>query len=351
MRLADITYKGVGIAVACARGDLPLVCMLVTEGEEQGVDMLSADEEGNNPLHYAALSENPSLIDYLLRKARSRGTIRGWIGNGGGAINGRARGPSLLPPPGCPGGHAWFVEMRNNEDETALLRSAVKGDMGVMKALLDAGAALDAADSSGNTVFHNAARNGRVWALAYCIAAAAGDSLKGSDGSGNGNGNGTQGSARLRPLARRGGGGEGISAEGHAVRWPQLWILCCALARACGGGWGVGGGRVGGAMVLLNGQNFTLPLRSSRRGLLWKKDCDGHTALEWACYAGHLRIVRMLLDQGLNPTARDRGGKTCLHWAATQGKAEICRMLVMLGGDPRAPDTDGQDAFHLSENH
>ncbi|CAM9912553.1 unnamed protein product [Choristocarpus tenellus] len=261
-RVGDMSYKGVGIDVACARGDLPLVGMLMADGEGQGVDMLMPDEEGNTLLHYGALSDNPELIHFLLRKARKRG--RGGIWMSGRDDSATESTPQCSLPTPLVGASEviTFLESKNDAGETAFLRSAVKGDVGVLKAFLDAGANLHVTDSVGNTVLHNAARNGKLWALAFCIAAAA------------------------EPKAKDKG-------RGH----------------------GDGAGATGGL-----GENGTDS--SPSKGLLWQKDCDGHTSLEWGCYSGHLRIVRLLVDQGLDVTTQDSGGKTCLHWAATQVRRE-----------------------------
>lgn len=40
----EVTYRGVSLSIACAKGDLPLVAMLMAEGAEQGLDMLEADK-------------------------------------------------------------------------------------------------------------------------------------------------------------------------------------------------------------------------------------------------------------------------------------------------------------------
>lgn len=43
-RPEEVTYRGVNLPIACAKGDLPLVAMLIAEGSEQGLDMLEADK-------------------------------------------------------------------------------------------------------------------------------------------------------------------------------------------------------------------------------------------------------------------------------------------------------------------
>ncbi len=147
-----------------------------------------------------------------------------------------------------------------------------------------------ATDSSLNTVLHNAARNGSLWVLAFFLSVEAGG--RAGDGPGIstscGGGRGTAG-----------GDGVGGGAERKA-----------AVARDGGGG----GGRVGGG----EGRTAVVPRDPAVAALLHCTDCDGHTALDWACYSGHTAVARLLVEHGLSPFSTDAGGKTCLHWAASQ---------------------------------
>jgi cytohesin len=60
----------------------------------------------------------------------------------------------------------------------------------------------------------------------------------------------------------------------------------------------------------------------------------GWTGLHSAAQAGHLDAVRLLLEKGANPNAREDGDNTYpLHWAAASGHVEIVRALLDAGGD------------------
>src|SRR5262249_29585322 len=60
----------------------------------------------------------------------------------------------------------------------------------------------------------------------------------------------------------------------------------------------------------------------------------GWTGLHTAAQRGHLEIVRLLLQHGADPNAREDGDDTYpLHWAAAQGKVEVVRALLDAGGD------------------
>ncbi len=64
--------------------------------------------------------------------------------------------------------------------------------------------------------------------------------------------------------------------------------------------------------------------------ILSGEDKWGHTPMEWACYCGHLAVVRYLLRLGLDPSRRDTTGKSCLHWAALRGQIDVCYYLSRL---------------------
>jgi ankyrin repeat protein len=65
-----------------------------------------------------------------------------------------------------------------------------------------------------------------------------------------------------------------------------------------------------------------------------KGQYPGWTGLHTASLAGHLDAVRLLLEHGADPNARERGDNTYpLHWAAASRHLEIVRALIEAGGD------------------
>ena len=79
-------------------------------------------QEGNTPLHYACLSDNPELILFLLRKAAATAS--------------NLSDPSGYENPRQKLAKARMLEARNAASETPLLRAAVGGDVAVAQALL-----------------------------------------------------------------------------------------------------------------------------------------------------------------------------------------------------------------------
>ncbi len=79
-------------------------------------------------------------------------------------------------------------------------------------------------------------------------------------------------------------------------------------------------------------------------------DRYGSCALQWAAGAGHLAVVRWLVEEcGLDPrtTVQPKDGRNALHWACRNGKLRVCQWLVEHGRvDPSTPTKDGTSPFH-----
>lgn len=70
------------------------------------------------------------------------------------------------------------------------------------------------------------------------------------------------------------------------------------------------------------------------------KDENGWTGLRYAVFHENLKVVRLLLKNKADPSLRDfQDGTTALHWAAQVGNTEIVKALLESGADPNMPDT------------
>lgn len=61
--------------------------------------------------------------------------------------------------------------------------------------------------------------------------------------------------------------------------------------------------------------------------------------------------MRLLLERGADPNARQQMGYTALHSAAGRGDVEMAKLLIAHGADPQANTDDGGDAIQIAEKH
>ena len=71
---------------------------------------------------------------------------------------------------------------------------------------------------------------------------------------------------------------------------------------------------------------------------------EGNTAILWASRKGHGAIVKVVLQQdGVTPSAADRGGRTLLLWAVKNGCEDVVKMLLERDDvNPNTADEDDQ---------
>ena len=67
-----------------------------------------------------------------------------------------------------------------------------------------------------------------------------------------------------------------------------------------------------------------------------------------AATVGDIETMRLLLDRGADPNARQQSGFTPLHAAAGNGDLEMARLLVARGADRHARTDDGADAAEIA---
>ena len=75
---------------------------------------------------------------------------------------------------------------------------------------------------------------------------------------------------------------------------------------------------------------------------------DGCTALHAAARAGHVPIIRMLLEAGADALAVDTAQRTPLHHVAVAGHGICVKALLDAGSDPEGADADGKTPMDLA---
>lgn len=61
--------------------------------------------------------------------------------------------------------------------------------------------------------------------------------------------------------------------------------------------------------------------------------------------------MRLLLEHGADPNARQQMGFTPFHSAASRGDIEMARLLMDYGADPKARTEDGKNAVEIAEKY
>lgn len=67
-----------------------------------------------------------------------------------------------------------------------------------------------------------------------------------------------------------------------------------------------------------------------------KTNTQGLTPLHWAAFGGHVESIKCLLAYGANINARDNTGNTPLTWAEAYGQHDMARLLARKGGKGHA---------------
>jgi ankyrin repeat protein len=63
-----------------------------------------------------------------------------------------------------------------------------------------------------------------------------------------------------------------------------------------------------------------------------------------------VEVIRILLDQGADPTAKASDGMTPFHFASLSGHVEVIRILLEQGADPTAKAYEGMTPFHIASS-
>lgn len=65
------------------------------------------------------------------------------------------------------------------------------------------------------------------------------------------------------------------------------------------------------------------------------------TPLQCAAYGGHINAMSVLLENGGNMNAQDNEGISALHWACSAGRLDAVKLLVEYGAYPNQMEADG----------
>ena len=78
------------------------------------------------------------------------------------------------------------------------------------------------------------------------------------------------------------------------------------------------------------------------------EDNLGMTPLHWAAYTGHGDVLKVLLEHGADPDAKDRDELTPLHCAARKGFIDIAKLLIEHKANVNASDVADHTPLSLA---
>jgi ankyrin repeat protein len=280
------------LAWAAMRDDAEIVAALI----KAGANVNTADENGETPLTLAAANGNLAIARMLIDAKANINAAR-WTGDTPlmiGAQAGNAELVRLLLDKGAP------IDIRESRmGQTALMWAAAEGKADVVQLLTERGADVKAVSKNGFTPLLFAAQSGSAPAVKALIAAKADPNAKSPSGAG---------------------------------------AFTLALAR----------GHEDVARIMLD---YNVDVNA--------KDRTGSTPLHEAVRLGKAGLVRDLVKRGANLealTARPSGfgspfriGElTPFLVAAENGSVPMMKLLVELGANPKARNTDGVGAVTLA---
>ncbi len=175
------------------------------------------------------------------------------------------------------------VTARNNYGVTALYLAARGGDAATTRALLVAGMDANTSLPGGETALMTAARSGNTDVVGVLLT----------------------GSSAVESLADLAGRGTTTERSGYSP------------AESAG-----------------YGDTERHAIRRARADVNAREQRYGDTALMWAAVAGHVDVVRLLIEAGADVRAVDDEGVTALHLARANGHTEVAVALLAAGANP-----------------
>lgn len=249
------------------------------------------------------------------------------------------------------------VNGRDSAGRTALLQAVRAGQLPVVRALIEAGAGLDARDRDGSTALMVAA--GRKEAMPALDLVAAGADVNVADNRGwtalmFAAKEGTLPAARAIARAPRQASLDALVRETSALSLAAERGRGALVRVLIEAGCGVRKPEIGGRALQLaaEAQHVELVrLLMEARAPLGFSAWENEPPLHAAAARGQWQVTEALLEAGLDPDLVDRSGQTALMKAAAGGHDKALASLLRLGATPDLADRAGWTALMHAAAH
>jgi ankyrin repeat protein len=249
------------------------------------------------------------------------------------------------------------VNARDNAQRTVLLLAIRGGQRAVVRALIEAGAGLDARDQDGRTALMEAAR--RKEAMLALDLVAAGADVNVADGEGwtalmYAAKEGTLAAARAIIKSPKQSTLDALTKETSALSLAAERGRHALVHMLIEAGANVRKPEIGGRALQLAAQaehvDVVRTLMEAKAPLGFSGWGD-EPPLHAAAARGQWLVVEALLEAGLEPDQVDRNGQTALMRAAASGHDKAVASLLRLGASPDLADRDGWTALMHAAAH
>jgi ankyrin repeat protein len=249
------------------------------------------------------------------------------------------------------------VNARDSGQRTALMQACRGGQLGAVRALIEAGADLDARDPEGRTALMEAARRNEAMPALDLVTAGADVNVADKDGwtalmfAAK---EGTLASARAIARSRKQSSLDALAKETSALSLAAERDRHALVQALIDAGVGVRKPEIGGRALQLaaqEGHADVVRTLMEARAPLGFSSWENEPTLHAAAARGQWLIVEALLEAGLDPDQADRNGQTALMRAAASGHDKAVASLLRLGAAPELTDRDGWTALMHAAAH
>ena len=249
------------------------------------------------------------------------------------------------------------VNARDGSQRTALLNAVRGGQLGVVRALIEVRANLDLRDLEGRTALMEAARRKEAMPALDLVAAGADVNLADKEGwtalmfAAK---EGTLAAARAIIRSPRQSSLDAVAKETSALGLAAERGRHALVRALIDAGVGVRKPEIGGRALQLAAQaeraDVARALMEAKAPLGFSA-WEGEPALHAAAARGQSVVAEALLEAGLDPDQVDRTGQTALMKAAAGGHDSVVASLLRLGAAPELADRDGWTALMHAAAH
>jgi ankyrin repeat protein len=239
------------------------------------------------------------------------------------------------------------VNARDSVQRTALLLAVRGGQLAAVRALMEAGAGLDARDQDGRTPLMEAARRKEAMPALDLVAAGADVNVADKDGwtalmfAAK---EGTMAAARAIIRSPRQSSLDALAKETSALSVAAERNRPALVRALIDAGAAVRRPEIGGRALQLAAQAEHVEVVRTlmeAKAPLGFSGWENEPPLHAAAARGQWLVVEALLEAGLEPDQVDRSGQTALMKAAASGHDKAVASLLRLGASPDLADRDG----------